>query len=292
MASKHPFGNPQTQAFEKQYLRWANFGDTRVRVHKSIWPLVNRILAALDQEGYDVSGATTVEDDLLRLSFRIPIPAEKVAELREQVDSAHFSLTDDGVFKFEGSAEEGETLSEQIGIAAETVTQESTDDEPVVADPVETRWGRALSIGDEGPDVLFIQHYTGAPATGQYDEVTADYVTRWQVKHWCDPTGEVNRETWLGIIPVRVGWLRPGATGPVVKALQAAFLALGVQAGPVTGVWGVRLSHSVRIFQEANGLPRRLRVGVPEFGLLFLGRDLLGVVEDFLDEPILVVSES
>jgi peptidoglycan hydrolase-like protein with peptidoglycan-binding domain len=51
--------------------------------------------------------------------------------------------------------------------------------------------------------------------------------------------------------------------------LQAAFLTLGFQNSPITGVWGSRFSHSLRLFQSAYKLQMRARVGHPEWTAIF-----------------------
>lgn len=268
--AKTSFGNPETKAFEKQQLRWATHGDIRVRVHRLVWPLFNRVLMGLDQAGLDMSQVKTSDNDPLKVSFVVGDLGDLVDKITEMIEPASL-VYEDGVIRFTGDAEQAESLSAALGVAVDALVDESTDDEPDEAEPVEPerRLGGLIEVGTEGDSVKFVQALIGAPVTGIFSEDDSTLLGLWQERHWVPRTGVFGREDWLTILPKRAIWIRPGATGQHVKTLQAAFIALGFQKGPVTGVWGVRFSHSVRLFQDANRLMKRGRIGLPEWGALF-----------------------
>lgn len=286
----NPFGNPDTQNFDKQHLRWATNGDTKVRVHRLIWPLVNRILIGLDQmDGVDVTTARTDDTDPLHLRFHVDIPADKVEVVREALEPAKFNLDNEGTIYFDGTAEEAKELSESVGVEADKLTDD-TDDE--VADPTPDQvervepLGGSLEPGATGKLVDFIQFLMGMPnPSGVFDETTVEWLKAWQSSHWAPDTGELDADTWRSILPPRTKWLRPGATGLHVKVLQAALLADGYTNAPVSGVWGVRMSQAVRLFQNKNGLVMRERVSPLEWSVLFSPRpDSLEVSDSSLGE--------
>jgi len=215
----------------------------------------------------DISQAQN-SDDPLRLGFKLDV-GDNVLMVQSLVAPAGFTYTD-GVFAFTGTPEDAEALSSAIGVKPDAVVDEDVESEPEVApEPSPEKIGGLVSLGDTGLTVTFVQHLIGAPVTGVFDETTETLLKKWQSRHWAEPDGTTNEATWDSMLPTRGGWLRPGATGNQIKTLQAAFLTLGFQNSPITGVWGSRFSHSLRLFQSAYKLQMRARVGHPEWTAIF-----------------------
>jgi peptidoglycan hydrolase-like protein with peptidoglycan-binding domain len=62
--------------------------------------------------------------------------------------------------------------------------------------------------------------------------------------------------------------LRSGSTGETVEALQKKLLALGINPGPVDGIFGSKTDAAVRRFQEREGLDSDGIAGPQTFGAL------------------------
>lgn len=264
------WGNPETKSFERVNLRWARYGDLTVQVHKHIWPMVERILVGLDGQGIDVS---SIEEhaDPRRLGFRLAGADQAI--VNDLIEAAKFAY--DGVsVTFVGDAEEAVAIAAQL---AESTEAEAEEPEPI---PVETERAAvappfAFDLED-GPLALFVQYLTGATATGVVDAETTARLTEWQRRMLIEETGVLDARTWSYIVPRRVTWMRPGATGHQVKVIQAAFKAHGYYEPSVNGVWGIEMSRSLRRFQHDYGIHSRLRIGNPEWAALFGEKRELG----------------
>jgi peptidoglycan hydrolase-like protein with peptidoglycan-binding domain len=68
----------------------------------------------------------------------------------------------------------------------------------------------------------------------------------------------------------KMDMLRSGSTGETVETLQKKLLALGINPGPVDGVFGSKTDAAVRRFQEREGLQADGIVGPQTFGALGL----------------------
>lgn len=268
------WGNPDTKAFAKQQLRYATHGDAKVHVNKLIWKLVNRILIGLDQAGFNANTATTNEDDPLRTSFKLK--ADDIVMVNQMIEPAKFYFADDTI-RFIGTPSEAEQMSAALP-DIETLVNDASDDEVEVVDEeipelppeAQIQLGHYVTVDDEGLDTQFVQYLIGRPVGAPFSDEDAEALSQWQVRHWFEATGEFDNETLKHIVPQRAKWIRPGATGDEIRVLQAAFRVLGLQEGPVNGVWGIRFSHSLRAFQRQRGLQLRSRVSPIEWQSLFV----------------------
>lgn len=263
------WGNPETKSFG-QNLRLATYGDTKVPVNRLVWPIVERIFQALEQRGTTVSAATEAEDPQKR-GFHLnlgEIDDEMTEWLTEALAPAQFEHKA-GEFLFTGEADEAEAISAKLAAAqveAEQVPEIAADDEALEAPVSVEKFSTAP--GDQ-MTVKLIQALTGLPLSGDFDERTRAALVDWQNRRHVAPTGEIDADTWSQILPGRVKWLRPGATGLPVSVMQAAFKVHGFYPGPVTGVWGVELSQALRRVQAAYKIHPRLRIGLPEWDTFF-----------------------
>lgn len=270
------WGNPATKAFTKQQLRYATHGDAKVHVNKLIWKLVNRILIGLDQAGFNANMAQTNEDDPLRISFKVQ--ADDVVMVNQMIEPAKF-LFMDNIIRFTGTPAEAESMSASLP-DVETLVNDVADSDPVDDIDPETvpelppeariQLGHTFTVGDEGDDVQFVQYLIGLPVGAPFSHQDSASLAQWQKRHWLEPTGVFDEETLHQILPKRMKWIRPGATGDDIRALQAAFLVLGLQKSPVNGVWGIRFSQSLRAFQRQRGLMIRSRVSLTEWESIFI----------------------
>jgi hypothetical protein len=266
------WGNPDTNAFDRQNLRYSTHGDQKIRVHRLIWPLVNRILVGLDQAGVSLHSLATNEADPIRISFVLHV--DDPVMVGQLLEPAMFVVEGDLII-FKGTPEQATDLSTQIGHDANQIVDDVEPDEeeitlPAIApDEVERINTDGFKVGDKGLNVTFVQYLMGRDPTGVFSGEDFWALCDWQKRHYCTPTGTLDAETLSAILPRRAIWLRPGATGQYIRVLQAAFLALQVQTAPISGVWGIRFSKAVRAFQTQRGLMIRQRVGNPEWEQIF-----------------------
>lgn len=257
------WGNPETQAFVRQYLRWATYGEMKVQVHRHIWPLVNRMLAGFEENGISVSEVTEL-DDPLRLGFRLP--GADVEVVNAMVNVAGFKYDGEKV-EYTQSAEAAEAASALL------VATEVKEPEPIAADVPrpETRPAPISRDFSDPETIRFIQTLIGRPATGEWaTEADSEELSLWQKRNNMVPAdGELSEELWQNILPRRVKWLRPGATGREVKVMQAGFAVRGFYTRPITGVWGVDMSNALRKFQHEYHIHPRLRISTPDWEALF-----------------------
>jgi peptidoglycan hydrolase-like protein with peptidoglycan-binding domain len=74
--------------------------------------------------------------------------------------------------------------------------------------------------------------------------------------------------------------LRTGSSGEAVEALQKKLLAMGINPGPVDGIFGPKTDAAVRRFQEREDLQVDGIVGPQTFGALGMLEDENGEAEE------------
>lgn len=264
------WGNPDTKTFDRYNLRWATYGERRVHVHKLIWHITERLFTAMGQMNVPM-GTLAELDDPLKRGFILVLSDDDQKQIVPQLADVSMTYVD-GVFMFVGTAAQAETISKQLGALADVGVDGDDEDtiEPEVSvDKLPEPWSGGLKYGDRGDLVLFVQALMNAPQTGKFDSKTVVAMRDWQSRHGVLVTSELDDDTWTTIIPARIGWLRPGATGHQVKVIQAGFKARGYYDAPITGIWGKETSQALRKFQADYRIHPRLRIGNPEWSALF-----------------------
>jgi peptidoglycan hydrolase-like protein with peptidoglycan-binding domain len=124
-----------------------------------------------------------------------------------------------------------------------------------------------LSIGSEGDGVRQLQQAlidAGVSviggADGQFGAMTAQALREFQLGRGLMPTGSLNDATRAALLPENgsvapsVLGLSQGATGSPVAALQQALTDVGVNVGPVDGIFGALTAAGLRSYQEGRGI--------------------------------------
>lgn len=124
-----------------------------------------------------------------------------------------------------------------------------------------------LSIGSQGDEVRRVQQAmldagirVVGGADGQFGAMTAQALREFQLTRGLMPTGVVNDATRAALLPSSgsvapsVLGLSQGATGSAVSALQQALTDVGVDVGPVDGIFGPMTAAGLRSYQEGRGI--------------------------------------
>ena len=124
-----------------------------------------------------------------------------------------------------------------------------------------------LSIGSQGDEVRQLQQAlinagirVVGGADGQFGAMTAQALREFQLSRGIMPTGTLNDATRAALLPANgsvapsVLGLSQGATGPAVSALQQALTDVGVNVGPVDGIFGALTAAGLRSYQESRGI--------------------------------------
>lgn len=267
------WGNPSAVSFEKRHIRMVVVDHHRVKVHRSLAPIVERILLDLASQG--LTAETTGWE-----------PGESGRRVRIEVEGLTPDRAETAMqaYGFEGTAEPYwfEWAGEQPPDEPDDALTAQGDDEaaertritkPVTQKPPKgsQRLGsRALGLGDEGLDVLTLQVFLGAPRTGFYDEATADIVRQFHERKGSTSDGSMSLGSLGWIIPRNIERLRTGAAGLTVMLLSAALIAKGVldPNAPIHTRYTVALADVVRDYRESIGLPRSEVVDSPTWSSL------------------------
>jgi hypothetical protein len=254
MVNNLVWGNPDTQSFTKQQLRWAYYDDHKVQVHRHVWPIVERLFEGMGQMGVDVKQASEVSSPL-REGFHLDHEPNEF--LRSQLDAVHFAFNPNSrEYLYVGTIEDAIAIAKAI--AAEPRPESVIEDEPEPDPEPENR---------QPP-------WSGDPADPEFEQfltqlLGVDGLDWYQSRLGIQRTGVIDYQTLLSLMPSRPMWFRPGHTGHYIKVLQAALIVRGYLAPPVTGVWGVEFSRALRKFQADYGIRPRMRVGASEWAALF-----------------------
>ena len=124
-----------------------------------------------------------------------------------------------------------------------------------------------LAIGSQGDEVRRLQQAlidagvsVVGGADGQFGPMTAQALREFQLSRGLMPTGSLNDATRAALLPgsgsvaPSVLGLSQGATGPAVSALQQALTDVGVNVGPVDGIFGALTAAGLRSYQEGRGI--------------------------------------
>lgn len=266
LAGMVTWGNPASSNFRKASIRQAKQGDARVDVHVFIRPMTERLLAAMGDDGINISLAEA-GSDTQGTSFRLPVDPDQADALEETADALGFrykAATSEWVFM--PDAKWAQAQAEKY-----TADEEAHLDDPWEPRPVKgiKPGSRDLHGGEHGPDVLAVQWYVGAEPTGVYDEQTMKAV----VMH-CAHTGlplqpHIDGEWWRATFPKRITWRRMGEGGREIRLIESALIAFGYMQGPADGRYGVRMQRGVRACRARAGIPGTVKVDRLVWGVLF-----------------------
>lgn len=301
MTTEPGWGNPAGSTFQRRFTRLVAVDELRVRVHKDLAVIVEKLL-------HDMSTQDLVVDRLEGFP-EVPDGTGLIIRVRGMdpdttagaMAGYGFSLTTDteDVYLWGGSHVEAIAKSRDLDAAAHAAPDaddDGTDDTgeqadeadaaqepqtpPVAAeiDREDPLWfdgrpgDRELTAGgnQRGRDVLFLQAYLDVPRTGLYDVETIAAVNYFRGRRGLPEGGLMDRESWQQFLPRLRSALFPGATGRAVRILAAAMVAHGdipIQ-DPVSGRYNGKMLREVREMQTANGFRRTGRIATAEWSLL------------------------
>lgn len=261
------WGNPAHVTFAKNHVRLAAVDDLRVKVHRVLVPIVERLLTDLsvrDLRVEELEGYPAVERaDGIRLRLTSVAPGIVAGVLVKY----GFAVTDvESQYRWIGSFDDAMTVGAALDAAADAelagIVPTSSGAEPGgrpapsspsdsperaeaaptaapsskverVAVPTDEDWNNTLpGLVDVGPGsvgraVLFLQAYFGTDRSGVYDKKLAAAVRDYQVVRGVEPTGLVNNGTWRHIVPMIRPRLDAGDAGRGVRIFSAALVASG-----------------------------------------------------------------
>lgn len=267
------WGNPKAVSFEKRHIRMVVVDHHRVKVHRSLASVVERILLDLAKQGLtaQTTGWSPGED-----GRRVRIEVEGLTP-----DRAESAMQQYG---FEGTAEPywfvwssdtppDDQEASQGPTGGDEVPDRIKTTRPVVRKPPrgDQRLGsRPLGPGDEGSDVLTLQAFLGAPRTGVYDAATVESVRLFHSRKGFTSDGSMPLSSQAWIIPRNVERLRTGAAGMTVILLWSALIGrrvLDIETR-VEPRYTLALANAVRDYRESIGLPRSEVVDSPTWASL------------------------
>lgn len=281
MDSPPTWGNPEHRTYRKNFIRVVYVDDHRPLVHILLVGVVTHVLrecADMD-EPVEVVGFPDVADGR-GLAF-----ASEPTEVVAAILTAHgYSQVGKTLWTWDGTPEEAAAASAKF----DALDEEERLDEQAGTPTPDTFDGplpgsRALTIGDSGQDVMFLQVYLGLERTGTFDEDTALAVYSLKERRSLAPArtgkkrkpkdlqahGSISINDWRLIFPRHWPRLRPGEGGRPARVLIAALIAatgrLDMPCRSVLGVAGVRV---LRQFQRDEGLQPTGRVSIMEWGRL------------------------
>ncbi|WP_328988972.1 penicillin-insensitive murein endopeptidase [Kribbella sp. NBC_01245] len=126
---------------------------------------------------------------------------------------------------------------------------------PAPADAYANAFFPTQSSGNRGADVTAIQyllqhHGQSAPADGVFGASTVTAVKAFQAAKGLGSDGIVGPQTWGALAPL----IRPGNTGPAVRALQVELNAKRRLSLAVDGVYSQAVKDAVTAFQSHAGI--------------------------------------
>lgn len=267
------WGNPDAVSYEKRHIRMVVVDHHRVKVHRSLAPIVERFLLDLASQGMtaEVAGWEPGGD-----GRRVHVVVDGLDSDRTTAAmlTYGFAATSEP-FWFVWA---GEQPPDGADASPETQGGDEAPTRTPITKPVNRtpltgahRLGsRDLGPGDEGQDVLTLQAFLGAPRTGQYDPATSETVRGFHTRKGFASDGSMPLASQAWIIPRSVERLRTGAAGLTVMLLTSAligkqFLDLDT---PVAARYTVALANVVRDYRESIGLPRSEVVDYPTWASL------------------------
>jgi peptidoglycan hydrolase-like protein with peptidoglycan-binding domain len=256
------WGNPANKSFTVSTIREAKQGDLTVKVHKTLKPLVERLLADLDVLHAKIEVATN-EKDKLGKSFQLT--GKLTDEQAALIDVWGFELAD-GVVSFVAKYEWAVAKAREFHDSDVAEVFEVFAPEPMEGN---RPGSRELSNGDTGKDVEWLQLFLGIEATGTYDGLTELYVKAYQLTMGLEQTGEADKRWWEAILPVRVRWRRQGEAGRDVRMIESALIAFGYQPGPVQGRFGIVMSRALRQLRADKGMNGNPKIDRMTWEVLF-----------------------
>lgn len=267
------WGTPSAVSFEKRHIRMVVVDHHRVKVHRLLAPLVERILLDLAAKGLTAETAGWEPgQDGRRFSLAVDgLTSERVTEVMQTYGFSPSSRRGWYVWSSDTPPEGSEAAQEpEEGDEASTRTRITKPVVPVAPRGDQRLGSRDLFLGDSGMDVLTLQAFLGAPRTGEYDIATADEVRRFHERKGFTSDGSMPLASQCWIIPRNVERLRTGAAGLTVMLLSAALIGRGVLHLDyrVDTRYTVALANVIRDYRESIGLPRSEVVDSPTWASL------------------------
>lgn len=260
------WGNPFVESFARK-LTHIELQGKRIRVHRSIAPLVSQMLAEAVDAGVGLDG---------RLSaYKVAKPGQPVSEenlglaIRCSVLEGYYEKW---LFEQRGALLVFAGLPED---AAELCDRAECSRIKLVSGIPEREWKnhgpglRVLREGDKGDDVVFFQLAVGCPEnSGTFGEITGQYARQLNIKFGLPAEPAVTDSTWKPLLPQpnRANVCSRGDVGLKVRALQAALVAYDWDNNlPISGRFDRLTEDAVRRLQYACGLRNTGRVHSPEW---------------------------
>lgn len=270
------WGNPALKTFKRRFVRNVRTDTASTWVHVELAPLVRELLLDLGVHGtvpaYLSPEGETDTTDPRHYGVHLHLP------LTEQVKRWGFEAADGAPgIVFAGGIDDARHLSEQAQVIHAARIAGTAQQAPVTG-----RWGhntpgiRALSYGDKGDDVQFLQYLLGArECNGVFAEATDAAVRAFQRRAGLEETGDVGAGEWRFILPRHSKFsLSRSDAGFRVRTLQAMLAAYDWASDlEVTGTFNYLTALAVKELQQACGLRITGYVREPEWTALF-GRKL------------------
>jgi hypothetical protein len=245
----------------------------RVKVHRTLAPIVERILLDLASNGLtaETTGWAPGQD-----GRRVKIAVDGFTPERAAAAMLAYGFEptgEDSWFMWGSDIPPEDSEAPREPQKREDSPKQTQITKPAVLTPTQgdqKLGSRPLGLGDQGADVLTLQAFLGAPRTGLYDEVTAETVRLFHTRKGSTSDGSMPLASQAWIIPRTVERLRTGAAGLTVMLLTAALIGKRVLDldTPLEPRYTVALANTVRSYRESIGLPRSEVVDHPTWASL------------------------
>ena len=267
------WGSPAAVSFEKRHIRMVVVDHHRVKVHRSLAAVVERILLDLAEQGLTAeTEGWTFGGDGRRVKVVVDgLNSDKVGAVMSKYGFVGTKDVDWFAWSESQPPDEADAYQE-VPPVSKPVSPSQSSKVSIPKAPVGTQklGERALELGDEGMDVLTLQVFLGAPRTGKYDAETMKVVHGYHSRKGFASDGSMPLASQAWIIPRTVERLRTGAAGLTVLLLTSALIGRQVLGRdfPLTPRYTVELADVVREYRYSIGLPKTEVVDSPTWASL------------------------
>lgn len=256
------WGNPKLKSFRNNFIRRVIVDNARIFVHKNIASQTEELL--IRAAGH---GAVFSDTHLPKVlpAYAFDESEEAALGLKLQIPNLTAKVPCDDI----GFEQAGDIFTYTITLADKSEASAL----PSYIDEVSSKIGsRQLKLGATGKDVKFLAYFLGVDSASQRDVFDDDFtesISYFQTRMGIPQTGEMDWNTWHGILPKGSERIAAGYAGSKVRALQSALIVNGYNP-PVTSRFGTETIRAVREFQVNNEFRVTGRCGFLEWNELFL----------------------
>lgn len=229
--------------------------------------MVERLLAVMGDEGLNISRVAPAREALgTGFVLDVEYGQDQLDRIEAAADPLGFARKSGGRWAFVADVEWAKAKCREYEAEAEAHLDDPWEPRPVVG----TKPGsRCLYDGENGTDVLTIQHYLAVEPTGVYDEATQEAVVMWRARAGLPLHPFVDGQMWAHLFPARIKWRRMGEGGREVRLFESALIAFGYAEGPARGIYGVRMQRGLRTARARAGIAGTVKMDRLCWGLLF-----------------------